>query len=131
MSSPPADVPGVAVSPALLKATGSTALGAMCGSAAHEAMRSFFPPAHALVDVSLNVADVGCATLAGGIIGLIWATESALVKSGVITATLQTVTATIKLEAGDQAAGASLAEALRSIDGITGWLVRTACIWTD
>jgi|UniRef100_A0A7S3B4H9 hypothetical protein len=51
--------------------------------------------------------------------------ESALVKSGVITTTLQAVTATVNLGEGDQAAGARVAEAVRSLEGVQGWLVRT------
>eukprot|EP00617_Octactis_speculum_P005332 CAMPEP_0185773220 /NCGR_PEP_ID=MMETSP1174-20130828/72515_1 /TAXON_ID=35687 /ORGANISM="Dictyocha speculum, Strain CCMP1381" /LENGTH=224 /DNA_ID=CAMNT_0028459807 /DNA_START=125 /DNA_END=799 /DNA_ORIENTATION=+ len=120
------DAPRADLSSALLKTTVSTAAGAVCGSVAHEVARSIVLPAHSLVDVSINVADIGFGIAAGGTAGMLWAVESALVKSGVITATLQSVTATIKLGDGDQAAGARVAEAVRSLEGVQGWLVRTS-----
>ena len=116
--------PRLGLAPALLKSAAATAAGGVCGSIAHDALLRTASPAHVFIDVLLNLADVGTGLAVGGTLGLLWLIESALLKSGVITTTLQTAASGLK--DGDEAAGARIAESVRALRGLEGWLVRTS-----
>mmetsp|Transcript_42991 Transcript_42991/g.71434 ORF Transcript_42991/g.71434 Transcript_42991/m.71434 type:complete len:251 (+) Transcript_42991:90-842(+) len=108
----------------LLKATVSVAAGAALGSVTHQVVLQWVAqPSHSLMDVLLNFADVGAGLVLGVAFGLLWILESVFIRSGVITATLKGAASGLK--DNDEAAGARIAEAVRALKGVQGWLVRT------
>ena len=110
---------------------GSTGLGAAGGSAAHAWLLPAVPIAW--VDGFLNAFSVLSGTTVGATLGVLWATELALVSTGIITAAFQQSFRLVVDDETDEMAGARALEVIRetlermrNLGGLRGLLLGSA-----
>ena len=135
LAAPPPPSLGASARSAVLRVAGSTGLGAASGSALHAAL-----PLTGWVDGVSNIVTLLSTTSVGAAVGVLWATEAALVGSGVITAAFLSAGGVVAGEA-DREAGARALETiqatlrkLRETPGIQGFVLGAAfnlCGLTD
>ena len=93
---------------------GSTVLGASTGSAAHAALQQVAPmPVH-WIDSLLNALSCLSGTSVGALIGALWATEVAIVGSGVITSAFQQAASVVVDANADELAGTRALQTVRA-----------------
>ena len=114
------------------RVAGSTVAGVSGGSVLHSGLQ-MLAPAAPWVDASTNAFTLLGTTLVGMIVGILWATEAALVSSGIITTAFKASAGVVVDDSSDRLAGARALETiqatlqrLREVPGIRGVLLGAA-----
>ena len=131
MDAPPLPSLGRSLQGGLLRVIGSSSLGAASGSAAHAWILPVVPVPW--VDAALNVFTVVSGLAVGATCGILWATEAALLSSGLIVAAFQQSLRMVVDNERDELAGARALEViretldrLRNLGGLRGFLLSSA-----
>lgn len=117
---------------AITRTFAGTILGGAAGSALHAALAS---PSGAVIDGTLNLVDISGGLLLGSLLGGLWAVESLLLGSGMITATIRAAVSVVGEDRDRQAGDRLLTdvrislEKLQAVQGPQGFLMRSALYW--